>query len=214
MKGGKVMTRNQIEYQKYLEDKRHNQTVETETNRNNVAGLGETTRYNTLVTSENQKHNRVVEGETGRHNVVTEQQLTKQTSINWVAQQETGRHNEAQEALTNYANISDRRYKQSMAQSTRDMTDSNIIKNKIGNLNDISETTAKVKDYNSAADLKKQQSATARSQEIKNYVNIGTDGINAATKIFDSLANFVPAVGATNGLKRSISGAVAPRSVK
>ena len=201
------MTRNQIEYQKHLEEKRHNQAVETETNRNNVAGLTETNRYNTLVTTENSTHNRNYERETNRHNVVGEQQLVKQTSINWLAQQETARHNETQEALTNYANISDRQYKQSMAASTRDMTDSNVTRNKISNLNDVSERTAKVKDLGAAADLKRQQAATSRAQEIKNYVNIGTDGINAATKVFDSIANFVPAAGATNSLRRSISNA-------
>lgn len=195
------MTRNQIEYQKHLEDKRHNQAVETETNRNNVVGLAETNRYNTLVTTENSTHNRNYEKETNRHNLAGEQQLVKQTSINWLAQQETARHNENQEALTNYANISDRRYKQSMAASNRDMTDSNVERNQISNLNDISERTAKVKDLGAAADLKKQQTATAKSQEIKNYVNIGTDGINSLTKIFDSVARFTTAGAATNRLK-------------
>lgn len=208
MKGGKVMTKNQIDYAKHIEDQRHNIAVETETNRNNVAGLAETNRYNTLTTTETGRHNVAYLGETNRHNIATEKDAIRKTSINLFAQNELERHNLAQEDLTNDANKIDSQYKRSIAASTRDMTDSNIVKNQIGNLNSIAERTARVTDLKSAADLKKEQSLKTRAETLKTYVNIGTDGINAATKIFDSVANLVPGIGATSKIGRSINKAV------
>lgn len=76
------MTSNQIAYQSHLENVRHNQTTETETNRHNIAFEQETKR-----------HNVVTETETNRHNVATEN--WQQSSL-----AESIRHNRQMENLT------------------------------------------------------------------------------------------------------------------
>nr|AVX53710.1 putative ORF1 [Marmot picobirnavirus] len=81
MKGGTVMTQNQIMYQNYLETRRSNQARETETNRSNLARELETNRSNVAV-----------EGETHRHNLATE-------GLGMVTLQETARHNVAGEDI-------------------------------------------------------------------------------------------------------------------
>lgn len=74
------MTHNQIEYQNYKENVRHNKSAEEETNRHNVAGEVETKRHNIANETETNRHNVVVESqgwetvrETQRHNIQSEQ---------------------------------------------------------------------------------------------------------------------------------------------
>lgn len=84
------MTKNQIEYQKHKETvranqaaeslrldelgetTRHNQAVELETNRSNVAREGETMRHDLATEKETSQHNRTTEVETKRHDLATE----------------------------------------------------------------------------------------------------------------------------------------------
>ena len=81
------LTSNQINYQNYLENVRHNQAVESETGRHNVST--ETLGFATL--GETQRHNVVGESETYRHNVQGE-------NISWYSASENARHNRTSEA--------------------------------------------------------------------------------------------------------------------
>lgn len=85
------MTANQIAFQNYLENARHNVVGEKESHRHNFSTEVETGRHNISTELETTRHNKVFELETGRHNFVTEK--------------ETGRHNVATEnaALSNLA---------------------------------------------------------------------------------------------------------------
>ena len=92
------MTHNQIEYQKHLEQMRHNRAVEDETKRNNIVVSGETNR-----------HNVVTEREVGRHNLVTEDVAKQSNIINQIHYErmdtENERRNRAVEAETNRHNM-------------------------------------------------------------------------------------------------------------
>lgn len=73
------MTHNQIEYQNYKENVRHNKSAEAENYRHNVAGELETNRHNVAYETETNRHNEVVESqgwetvrENQRHNIQTE----------------------------------------------------------------------------------------------------------------------------------------------
>lgn len=85
------MTANQIAFQNYLENARHNVVGEKESHRHNFTTEVETGRHNLSTEAETTRHNTVFELETGRHNVTTEN--------------ETSRHNVATEnaALSNLA---------------------------------------------------------------------------------------------------------------
>lgn len=85
------MTANQIAFQNYLENARHNVVGEQEFHRHNFTTELETGRHNISTEDETTRHNKKFELETGRHNVATEY--------------ETGRHNVATEnaALSNLA---------------------------------------------------------------------------------------------------------------
>lgn len=105
------MTRNQIDYFKAKEEKRHNLAGEAETRRSNYAVEGETNRHN-LATEALQGHANVInqahyermdaetkrsnltkESETQRHNIVSER-------LQSAANAESVRHNKQNEAIT------------------------------------------------------------------------------------------------------------------
>lgn len=66
------MTNNQINYQRQVEEARHNVASEAETSRHNVMTEGETQRHDVATESETNRHNVSVEMETSRHNIQEE----------------------------------------------------------------------------------------------------------------------------------------------
>lgn len=66
------MTNNQINYQRQVEDARHNVASENETSRHNVVTEGETQRHDVVTESETNRHNVSTEMETSRHNIQEE----------------------------------------------------------------------------------------------------------------------------------------------
>lgn len=88
------MTANQIAYQNYLENarhnvvgenesRRHNFSTEIETGRHNISTEGETTRHNKKFELETSRHNIATEHETGRHNVATENAALSNLAFNY-----------------------------------------------------------------------------------------------------------------------------------
>lgn len=95
------MTTNQINYQRMLEDKRHNRSVEKETKRNNriIAKLqSKQIQSNYDIANLQLSHNRNVLAETNRHNLAVEQKdlMYATRMLN-----ETMRHNLEQEKISN-----------------------------------------------------------------------------------------------------------------
>lgn len=71
MKGGFIMTANQINYQRHLEESRHNRVSEAEAQRAAIAALQETRR-----------HSQASVGETYRHNLAWESDQATKNAIN------------------------------------------------------------------------------------------------------------------------------------
>ena len=205
------MTKNQIDYQSYLEEARHNLAMETETNRNNVSTLAETTRNNVAVLGETGRHNVQYEAETNRHNVATEYNTVAQNAINkahYETMDKTGRinalesirHNQATEGIEMFAAKSDAAYKNTMATNNTAQTQSNVIRNTVQDTNQRKATAAEVK-------LKEAQVGLTEAQKYKTYVNIGTDVVNSGSKLLDSVASFVPGISGINAVKGLQQGA-------
>lgn len=95
------MTTNQINYQKMLEDKRHNKRVEAETKRYNLINAylqGKQIASNYEIASQRLAHDKNVFAENARHNLATEgKDLMYATRM----LDETTRHNLEQEKISN-----------------------------------------------------------------------------------------------------------------
>lgn len=121
------MTKNQIEYQKHLEQTRANIARESETNRANLAGeqlrgqeLAETSRHNVVTEGETERSNRTKEAEAQRSNLAKEAETyRKNTASEAIAKQqvalgystlaETESHNAATEQVQKYAALEQHR---------------------------------------------------------------------------------------------------------
>lgn len=119
MKGGLIMTRNQIEYWNLQENKRNNVARLAEDNRHALVSENETAKHNRASEiqainelGETSRHNRATESaainqmaEQHRHNVADEGIRSQTNTINQLSQQETARANRANEALKHQSNL-------------------------------------------------------------------------------------------------------------
>lgn len=94
---GELMTHNQIDYQKLIEDRRHNTVTEALT--------GQQIQVSQQVAAETARSNSAREAETNRANLSSEEIRRQTNVINAQAVAETGRHNRSVESETNRANI-------------------------------------------------------------------------------------------------------------
>lgn len=94
---GELMTHNQIDYQKVIEDRRHNTATEALT--------GQQIQVSQQVAAETARSNLAREAETNRTNLSNEEVRRQTNVINAQAVAETGRHNRSVESETNRANI-------------------------------------------------------------------------------------------------------------
>lgn len=176
------MTNNQIQYLKYLEDKRSNVTRETETNRDNTARLQETNRYNTIYTGETGRSNLARETETNRSNLsneanartglaINDRHYRAQDQIGYMNVAENQRHNAQTEKLGILQYNTEDIYKEKMGDSALKNADSNKMQAIASWQN--AGTNSMNADTNRAnqEELTKLQEA----QRFKTYVNIGTD---------------------------------------
>ena len=199
------MTNNQIQYLKYLEDKRSNIARETETNRDNTARLQETNRYNTIYTGETGRSNLARETETNRSNLANEAIARQGQAIN-------ARHYENQDAIGYMTAAEQRRHnvqgeKLGILQYNTDDT----YKDRLGTSalkNAASNSTQAVAAYrnsgsnamNAQTNRANQESLTALqlAQRYKTYVNMGTDVMDSWTNGWknatQSLANVGKAI--------------------
>lgn len=129
------MTTDQVNYQKIVEDRRHNLASEQETYRSNVARESETYRSNRAKEDETIRSNKAREYETNRHNVASENlgygQLSEQIRSNQLNEQiaqsnllEQQRHNQKTEEQQKYHDETVRaaqwqRHEESMLKATQ-----------------------------------------------------------------------------------------------
>lgn len=110
------MTRNEIAYQQFVENRRSNMANERETNRSNVAREAETYRSNTAKEFETNRHNLATEDlgyknyeETKRHNFSMEDLGFAQLGLGYSQLGETRQHNRTTETLSQLSNIEQQR---------------------------------------------------------------------------------------------------------
>lgn len=176
------MTNNQIQYLKYLEEKRSNVTRETETNRDNMARLQETNRYNTIYTGETGRSNLAREIETNRSNLANEANARAGLAINdrhYRAQDQIGymnvaenqRHNAQTEKLGVFQYYTDDTYKEQLGDAALQNAASNSTQALASWRN--SESSKMNAETNRAN--QESLSKLQKAQKFKTYVNIGTD---------------------------------------
>lgn len=189
MKGGKHMTKNQIDWQSQKEQARHNAATEEltkQSNRTNLLSMQETQRNNIASLAEAAKHNRVYEGETNRHdfatenvsqmqNVINSQHLVRSDSIASRNVDESRRHNMRSEDISQYSAQTNAKYQDRQASVSETNATSTIIRNRndlaLGNKrNEISQQ------------MTNADSALRKAQTAKTYINIGTDVFTSLTE--------------------------------
>lgn len=200
------MTQHQINYWTYDETKRHNRAVEDETKRNNIVVANEVTRHNLVTEGETQRHNVVTEGESARHNRATEG-LQHESNV---IQDSHFQRMDAEQVRNNRANNAISWYN---ASTQRDMTDSNIERNKYQNVTDIYRADV----YDSEKNLNKAHEVNLnadtelkKSQRFKNYIDAQSTAANTVYLpvhvMNDSLRAFGSLLGGTaNALKTGFS---------
>ena len=187
------MTHNQIDYAKHLEDVRHNQIVEKETNRQNVATLNETVRNNTTVNTETARRNVSVESETNRHNVQTEgiqqqqnvinqNHFARQDSVAAFNAEETQRHNIASERISSMQTANDAYYKHAQA----DAATRNAGTNSVNSLSNIQKNKW---DYEVNKEKLKQGEMAVKSEKALNTAKTVKTYIDSAGSILDFANN-------------------------
>lgn len=200
------MTNNQIQYLKYLEDRRHNVVAETELNRDNTARLSETSRYNTGYLGETSRSNKSREMETNRSNLANEdiarqgqainkQHYANQDAIGFYLAGETNRHNLMGEKLgiLNYNAEAD--YKDRTASTGERNASTNAAKALYDYQTDRRNAATREASQSTEAKLRK-------AQTIKTYVNTGTDIMDSytnawekATRSLSNVSRAVPLIG-------------------
>lgn len=200
------MTQHQINYWNYDETKRHNRAVEDETKRNNIVVSNEVTRHNLVTEGETQRHNVVTEGESARHNRATEG-LQHESNV---IQNSHFQRMDAEQVRNNRENNAISWYN---ASTQRDMTDSNIERNRVQNVTDNyrADVYATEKALNKAReDNVKADTEVKKSQRFKNYVDAQSIAANTmylpAYVMNDALRSFGSLLGGTaNALKTGVS---------
>lgn len=184
------MTRNQIDYWKHMEDKRHNVSTESETNRHNVATEG----IDLGKLQETSRHNQTTElidmgklNETTRHNKVTESQGGVDLSIKAGQLAEQQRHNTVSEAVDKYqAQTSAGRaeYQNSLDQARADLARVEGLLNM--NRSDL--TQAQIREIEAKIKQWQQQIALEQQQLITNSAIRGTE---AGTKVSSEIRRWL-----------------------
>lgn len=160
------MTQHQINYWNYDETKRHNRAVEDETKRNNIVVANEVTRHNQVTEGETQRHNVVTEGESARHNRASEG-LQHESNV---IQDSHFQRMDAEQVRNNKENNAINWYN---AATQRDMTESNIDRNKVQNITDNyrADVYSSEKNLNKAKESNvKADTNVKKSQFIKNLI--------------------------------------------
>lgn len=185
------MTNNQIQYLKYVEDKRSNLARETETNRDNLGRLGETQRYNTLSTTETGRSNRTRETETNRSNLANEdntrlglainaQHYANQDSVAYQIANESARHNIRNENIAYMNYQTENRYKDRMAGTAEEQA-SAATRNAVTNQYNAG-TNARNANYNAQnAESNTLNAGTNYANMLVNQGNAATNALNAQT---------------------------------
>lgn len=218
------MTRNQIEYWKLVEDKRHNQETERENNRSNVARESENTRTNVANESIkrqanliNQQHFGRSDQETNRHNIAMEQlqdqanQAQREKVILGYAQTQANRDIAAMQTALGYGNLSELT-RSNMAreqENTRHNTESEYVQNRNVSVDRINALT-KQQEANTRADTlafqKYQYDTTGRALQQAQTRKTAVDSVLVGSEIKrNAVRNAVDVVNATSGAVRTQS---------
>lgn len=210
------MTHNQIDYAKHLEDIRHNQIVEKETNRQNVASLNETIRNNTVMSAENVRHNQQYELETNRHNVASEQIERDKNIINrdhYVRQDAVAKQNANETQRNNKFNNEvdvgklniDSRYKSALIETAYSNAAANTRNASTNALNSINSAQNNAWNYAINQEKMKQGSTVVNSQvnlnrakTIKTYVDTAGSTLDLANNIVESASKWIAGAKAKN----------------
>lgn len=216
LKGGKQMTHNQIDYAKHKEEVRHNQIVEAETNRQNVASLSETIRNNTVVSAENARHNQQYELETNRHNVASEQIERDKNVINrehYVRQDAVAKQNANETQRNNKFNNEvdvgklnvDSRYKSALIETAYSNAAANTRNAGTNALNSINAAQNNAWNYEINKEKMKQGNTAVNSQAnlnraktIKTYVDTAGSTLDLANNVIGSASKWITGAKAKN----------------
>lgn len=186
------MTENQIKYVSYLENKRHNEATELQTNReiaetirnnmanNAVASLNANTNWRNANTNERAQETRNFEAVTNRYAAEQNVRIRDyQNYLNLVGLQENARHNLANETETHRSNLANENLR---AVSNYETHRSNLANENLrtsSNYIDYLTYLSKDKDYSSRANL---NAAKTESQNIMNAIDKSTIGAQIAYK--------------------------------